>query len=289
MVTALAGLRKGTITRWTQIYDSGIFTKYDNEVNQWFAPKCWLYNEVGVGHGALDVVGALQNSCNVFFYDVGDRTGVEYLNAAAADFGLGSKTGLEINERPGVLADEAYKLQEFGANEGWRAADNVLTAIGQGYSVFTPAQLANYIATIANGGVRHSLTLLKCVKSADYAATTYAQTPVVANVIQETEYLSYLQEGMRAVATSGTAANVFGNYQVKVAAKTGSVQATLQEFANGIFVCYAPADKPEIAVAVVVEKGGSGAAVMEIAKAVLDEYFDAGVTVGIPSDGALLP
>jgi len=197
------------------------------------------------------------------------------------------KTGLEIFEEVGTLATKEYKMEKLG--EGWWRADTLLAAIGQGHNKFTPAQIANYTATIANGGTRYDLTLLHGVRSADFSAVVYSGAPVAANIIPETEFIGYLQEGMRAAAYSGTANTVFRDYPVRVAAKTGTVQSDTSAINNGVFVCYAPAESPEIAISVVVENGGSGAAIMEIAKVVLDYYFaDGGERAAVP-EGELMP
>ncbi|MDR2501996.1 MAG: hypothetical protein LBC78_01960 [Oscillospiraceae bacterium] len=291
MVTAYAGLVGGVISRWSTINDTGIFTKYQDVG---FSPRCWIYTSTGHGHGPLDIIGAIQNSCNVYFYEVADRVSQSQdgnnpnnLNAAAADFGFGAVTGLEIYESEGLLADREWKVRE--KKEGWRSGDSVLLGIGQGFSSCTPIQLANYTATIASGGTRYKTTLLKSVKSADFSENIKEMTPTVAQELGNAEYISYLQTGMRAVATDGTAKTVFSKYSVPVAAKTGTVQQTTSEINNGVFVCYAPADDPEIAIAVVVEKGGSGAAIMEVAKAVLDAYFLREVNFDVVGDGRLVP
>jgi penicillin-binding protein 2 len=150
-------------------------------------------------------------------------------------------------------------------------------------------QMANYVTTIANNGKHGVLTLLKSLKSADYSETTYSHVPVYDRTLPDYDFISYLKEGMRAVVTGGTAKTVFGTYPVRVAAKTGTVQMSTSEINNGVFVCYAPADDPQIAIAVVVEKGGSGAAIMEIAKAVLDEYFQTETYFDVSGDGLLIP
>jgi penicillin-binding protein 2 len=268
MVTALAGLRAGTITRWTEIFDSGVFTKYED---RGFAPRCWIYPSTGHGHGALNLLGALENSCNYYFYQVADNTGIDKIAGTARDFGFGAKTGIELPESTGIVASQEYKWERF--NESWWAADTLLAAIGQSYNMFTPVQLANYIATIANGGTLYEMTILHNVKSSDFSSVVATHVPTRVNTITDTEYMGYLKEGMRAVAATGTASSVFGTYPIRVAAKTGTVQSDTSAVNNGVFVCYAPADDPQIAISVVVENGGSGGAIMEIAKVDMDYYF----------------
>lgn len=284
MTTALAGLRAGTIDRYSTVYDPGY---YDAYAAYDFEPVCWIYPG---GHGELDVVGALKHSCNVFFYWLGDHTGIKNLEAAARDFGFGQHTGIETGDIEGIVACEKFKEEELG--EEWYAADTVLASIGQSYNLFTPVQLANYAATIATGGTRYGVTLLHSVKSSDYTSVVYEKEPEVKYQFtgKDLEYIKYLQEGMKAVVEpDGTAGDVFGYYDIPIAAKTGTVQSDAEVINNGVFVCYAPADKPEIAISVVVEKGGSGSNIMGVAKDILDYYFGKEVKVAVISDGVLIP
>jgi penicillin-binding protein 2 len=280
MVTALAALNSGLITQYTTINDEGKYTKYPS-----FQPNCWIYPG---NHGLLNVVGALENSCNYFFYWLGDHLDISDIAAMASEFGLGSKTGIEIGEQAGVLATREYKKETL--NEGWWTADTLMAAIGQSYNSFTPIQIANYIAAIANGGTLYSTSILKYVTSSDYSDIILRKEPEILNVIDDSNgYFSVIQSGMRAVATTGTAASIFKNYDIKVAAKTGTVQSDLSSTNNGVFVCYAPADDPQIAIAVVVEKGGSGSALANIAKSILTEYFSSdNISTTIYSDNSLI-
>jgi len=285
MVTALAGLKNGAITERTQVVDTGVYTAY---ANTGFSPVCWIYPLTGGGHGKVNVVSALANSCNYFFYWLGDTLGIDRISQTAADLGLGGKTGIELPESAGVLATPQYKREKIG--QSWYAADNIITAIGQGYNQFTPLQLANYIATIANGGTVYSTTILSSIRSADYSALVYEKEPVAQRIIEGAEYLPIIQKGMLEVSREGTAKSVFANYPIAVASKTGTVQtgggANLN---NGVFVCYAPANDPEIAIALVVEKGTSGATIMQIAKDILDYYFAKETRPAAAADNTLLP
>ncbi len=284
MVTSLAGLQTGAIDPNTTITDQGKFTKYEG-----YQPVCWIY-PYGT-HGTLDVVGALENSCNYFYYVIGDRMGLDAIEDTAILFGLGEKTGIEISESPGILGDADYKRDVLG--EDWYAADTLLTAIGQGYNRFTPLQIANYTATIANGGTNYRVRLVDEITSHDYSQVFMKSRPEVRNVIQdeETGYLGLIRRGMRAVAKTGTASSMFSTYSIPVAAKTGTVQSDNTRINNGVFVCFAPADNPQIAIAVAVEKGGSGSAIMSAAKKVLDYYFTSKVDVPEKAyyEGLLLP
>jgi len=289
MVTAFAALRDGAIGRWSQIDDVGKYTRYDSP-----QPTCWIYQSNGHGHGPLDVVEAIQKSCNYFFVAASDRLGNNAeeggyaLANAASEFGLGVKTGVEIPEKTGVLSSPEFVKKVL--KTGWWRGDTLLTSFGQGHNQFTPLQLANYAATIANGGTRYELTMLRRIKGADFSELLYVHEPNAANVIAETEYVQILQEGMRAVTRQGgTAWSVFKDYPLRIAAKTGTVQSETSNVNNGVFVCYAPADKPEIAISVVVEKGVSGSAVTGVAKNILDYYFKAKTNVLTAADGELVP
>jgi penicillin-binding protein 2 len=294
MVTAFAALRYGLIGRWSEIYDAGKYTAYEG-VGDGYAPSCWLYSAHGASHGMVNVVSALECSCNYFFITLADRfpggtrAGAEILAETAREFGLGQSTGLEIPESPGRAATPEWKQEAL--NDLWYSADTLMIGFGQGHNLFTPMQLSNYAATIANGGILHRLTILRRIKSADFTELLYTHEPEALNTIEETEYIEILQEGMRAVARGnrGTAKSVFRDYPVNVAAKTGTVQVEGRDFNDAVFICFAPYNNPEIAISIVVEKGGSGAAVMDIARMIFDYYFRAEIIVRATPYGDLIP
>jgi len=284
-VTAIAALDQGIVSTGTTIYDAGIFTKYKD---QGYTPTCWLY-PLG-SHGYVNATKAIEVSCNYYFYTVGDKLGIDKLSQYASRFGLGEPTGIELPENTGVMATPAYK--EKVEKTSWYAGDTLQAAIGQSYSVFSPLQLANYISTIADNGTRYKTSLLKSVRSYDYSKSVFERTPTVAdNVSVSQEYYDAVHQGMYNVANSidGTAYSIFGNYPVKVAAKTGTAQLGEAITNNGVFVCYAPYNDPEIAVAVVVEKGYAGSAIASIAKDVLNYYFSSkNSTVSQETENSLL-
>ena len=290
MITGLTALRTGVIGRYTPIFDYG---KYD--VYETYQPTCWIYQATGGGHGELDIIHAIEQSCNYFFISASDRiegggeAGAEAIAETALEFGLGRSTGLEIPEVPGILATPEFKRESLG--EEWWRADTLMTSFGQGYNQFTPVQLANYAATIANGGYLHSLTLLRRIVSPDMSDIIFSHEPVVLNEFEEKEYIEIIQEGMGLVTKSrlGTAYSIFGDYPVNVAAKTGTVQLESQERNNGVFICYAPAEAPEIAISIVIERGGSGSAVMDIARTIFDYYFGTEITAFTVPIGELIP
>ncbi|HHU05952.1 MAG TPA: penicillin-binding protein [Clostridiales bacterium] len=265
IVTAVAALREGILTPSDRIYDRGRFTKYDS-----YQPTCWIHPG---SHGWVNTAEALRDSCNYYFFELGDRLGIDRLSACAAQFGLGSATGIELYEETGVLATREYK--ESRGDEPWFVGDTLQASIGQSFNLFTPLQLAEYTATIANNGTRLATHILKAVKSPDFSQTLYTSQPKVLSVVEaDKEIFDAVQLGMLYVTTQGTPSMVFKDLGVSAAAKTGTAQLGEDLANNAIFICYAPYENPEIAVAVVVEKGGSGNAIASIAKDVLKYYFD---------------
>lgn len=285
--TAIAGLTEGVINTGSTITCNGIFTKYEYAD---YAPQCWIYSS-GATHGADNVTEAIRDSCNIFFYTVGDSMNVDTLARYAAAFGLGESTGIELPEDTGQMATQKLKQEKY--NEEWYLGDSLQAAIGQSISQFTPLQLAEYCATIANGGTRHSASILKSVRSYDYTEQVYEAEHEVLSTVETSDYnWTAVQRGMYLVANdpSGSAYQTFGMYQIPVAAKTGTAQLGENQVNNAIFICYAPYDDPQIAVAVVVEHGVAGSAVASIARDVLDAYFTVkNVNASVETELSLLP
>lgn len=285
--TAIAGLTEGVINTGSTITCNGIFTKYEDAD---YAPQCWIYSS-GATHGADNVTEAIRDSCNIFFYTVGDSMNVDTLARYAAAFGLGESTGIELPEDTGQMATQKLKQEKY--NEEWYLGDSLQAAIGQSISLFTPLQLAEYCATIANGGTRHSASILKSVRSYDYTEQVYEAEHEVLSTVETSDYnWAAVQRGMYLVANdpSGSAYQTFGTYQIPVAAKTGTAQLGENQVNNAIFICYAPYDDPQIAVAVVVEHGVAGSAVASIARDVLDAYFTVkNVNASVETELSLLP
>lgn len=285
--TAIAGLTEGVINTGSTITCNGIFTKYEDAG---YAPQCWIYSS-GATHGADNVTEAIRDSCNIFFYTVGDSMNVDTLARYAAAFGLGESTGIELPEDTGQMATQKLKQEKY--NEEWYLGDSLQAAIGQSISQFTPLQLAEYCATIANGGTRRSASILKSVRSYDYTEQVYEAEHEVLSTVETSDYnWAAVQRGMYLVANdpSGSAYQTFGTYQIPVAAKTGTAQLGENQVNNAIFICYAPYDDPQIAVAVVVEHGVAGSAVASIARDVLDAYFTVkNVNASVETELSLLP
>jgi len=298
MVTALAGFRHEVIlNRYHPINCTGVFRLWQAPDGTGFAPRCWVHRD-GVGmHGPLEFVPALEVSCNFYFLHIAhflpehQRDGGYILAGVAQEFGLGVPTGIELREGTGFLASPS--TVEEVLDRVWRPADTLLAGFGQGHNRFTPLQLANYTATIANGGTLNSLTFLNRVYSAEFDLIRTHETEVIS-VIPETEIIGIIQDGMIAASRGrrGTAGAAFGPDvlpDLVVASKTGTVQVAEQAFNDGMFVAYAPARNPEIAIAVAVEKGGSGSEVMCIARAIFDHYFTQETSFLVRPYGEMVP
>ena len=225
------------------------------------------------GDGYDNVTEAIKDSCNVFFYETGLRMGIEKIDTYAALFGLGQKTGLELYEEAGEVAGP-----EVSAKHGqtWYEGDTMYAAIGQGNTKVTPIQLANYIATLVNGGSHYPTHLLKTVKSSDFSQVVEEYRPEARDEINlDPANLEAVKYGMGMVASEGSAAGYFKDLGVKIGVKTGTAQVARNSEANALLVAFAPYDNPEIAVSLVVEKGGSGSPLASIAADILRYYFSA--------------
>ena len=278
MITAIAGLETGGITPKEKINDTGIYKKYGVDM------KCWYYTSYHRGHGYLNVTQALQHSCNYFFYETGDRIGIDAIVKYALHFGLGKKTGIELpSEQAGTLAQK----QE---GKTWNPGDTLNAAIGQGDNSFTPLQIAKYISSIANGGTVVKPTIIKTILNSDGTEVPKEEIEKYTNeklgfqdeddgIAISQESINIAKEGMR-MATSeagGTAYSIFKNFVVEVAGKTGSAEAgqdaNSKDIVNAWFVCFAPFDNPEVAVVVMIENGGHGNYAAEVARDILTQYF----------------
>ncbi len=284
MATGIAALEEGAVGLNEVIRDTGIYTKYAPS----YSPRCWVYSDYGRGHGNQDVVAALKNSCNYYFYESADRLGIEALNQYCRKLGLGIKTGVEIGEASGILAGPDYRAT---IDEYWYPGDTLQAAIGQSDNLFTPLQLANYVATIVNGGTRYTTHLVKGVYDAASGVCVEEEKIQATDTLKmKDENYHAIMQGMLECATTGTAAGVFGySYSITAGAKTGTASVP-KGTANGIFVAFAPYEDPQIAVSVVVEHGAHGNYVGSVARDIFDAYF-AKVQVSDPitEEDVLLP
>ena len=261
-LVAVAALNEEIINNTSTVECTGVYDFYNEE-----SPSTCL----GV-HENLDVYGALKKSCNVFFYDVGRRLTIDTIGVYADLFGLGSKTGIEISETSGIMSGK----EEYYINHGtsWVDGLTIQASIGQCDSMFSPLQLATYCATIANDGVRLRTHLLD--KVTDYSGRNVIrqyEPEVMAKVEVDHNAFDIVQYSMSTVAdVGGTAYSVFGDYPIKIAAKTGTAEVP-QHTDNTVFIAYAPYDDPQIAVAVVIEYGKDGLYSQSVAKDIFDMYF----------------
>ncbi|MCL2069075.1 MAG: penicillin-binding transpeptidase domain-containing protein, partial [Oscillospiraceae bacterium] len=206
-------------------------------------------------------------------YDVGRRAGIDAVDNVARMLGLGEPTGIEIFEAPGQRSNPGIKMAQRGEN--WYEGDILQTSIGQLFNQFTPLQLANYFAAIANRGKRMELTLVHEIRDYSQENVVRAFEPRVAFDMAEyipPEMFDPVIRGLVSASLDGTAIGTFGNYPVPVASKTGTPQVTA-DILNSTFLCFAPADDPQVAVAVVIERGGSGILAAPVAKSLLDAWF----------------
>ena len=273
MSVATAGMESGQITRYSTVVTKGIYTKYTG-----FSPTCLIYTTKNkANHGTINVMEALKVSCNYFFYVLGDSLSIDTIDYYAEAYGLGERTGVELYEAKGYRANPQTKAELFAGTDDakWYISDQILASIGQSENRFTPIQMANYVATLANGGKRYRCTFLSRIVSSDYSELVYENESEILNVVDVSdETLSTIHEGMRMVITTGTAYTYFKNYDtVTVAAKTGTAQTGLSGSSNGSFACFAPYEDPEIAILVYGEKAGVGGYLGLIAQEIMDVYF----------------
>ena len=274
---SIAGLESGKIDRYTQIRDDGVFTKYPGS-----SPKCLVYSRTGGTHGYLDVAGALRVSCNYFYYKLGDWMDWEDVDSVVKSLGLGEHTGIELGENIGQRANAETKKKNYsGSDANWYAMDQVLASIGQSDHRYTPMQLCAYASAVANKGTRYAATFLKRVVSADYSELVEENTREILSVTKMSpETIAAVYDGMHQVtsASGGSGVSAFRGFDIKVCGKTGTAEHETGGSSNGAFICFAPMDDPEIAVAVYGEKAGSGAYMARVARAVLEAYFGADET-----------
>ena len=258
-VTAIAALEEGKVGLHETLYCDG-YWEYPNTTYGKYGTWCWRYS----GCGLLTITSAIRESCTFFFADMGYRLGMTTLREYFSAFGLGQSTGIEISESTGLLPENP----EGEDQAPW-------AGYGQGNQLYTPLQLANYIATLVDGSTRYPAHLLKSVKTYDNSQVIYSeeeQEPLSTLDI-DPDNLEAVLEGMRELAAEGSVSSYFKNCVVTAGAKTGTAQLGSGITNNGVFVCFAPYEDPQIALAVVIEQGGSGAALASTAVEILNAYF----------------
>ena len=259
---AVAALDSGIINRFSTVYCNGVYTYYDD-----YRPKCTRH-----GHsGNIDVITAIKWSCNIFFYDVGRRTTSDVYDAYAYKMGLGTRTGVEVNEATGRLTTKN--------DSNYTASLDIQAAIGQGNTVVTPVQLATYAGTLANRGVRYRTHFVKAILDTNTGKVLQETQPEVMDVIEDRgDTFDLVRQGM--IGVSETVSGL-KNYPVTIACKTGTPQrsetyyvgSTRKHYTNTMMVAYGPAEDAEIALGIVIEYGGGGARAGNLVADIFDAYY----------------
>lgn len=260
IVTGTAALAAGKVTPDEQIFDSG---------QHWLVPKG---NASGEALGWLDFHAALAHSDNVYFYEMGNRLGVDLLGYYAKMFGLGETTGIDLPyESPGLVASREYKMEVYG--EEWYISETFDAAIGQGFNLVTPLQAAMVMGEIAANGNRYKPHLVKQIVTQN-GDLVKDFTPELLGTLDVDPYvIKLVQNGLHEVTKTGTASRNFADFPYEIAGKTGTAENS-QGRDHGWFVAYAPFDNPTVSVAVVVEQGGFGAiSAVPIGRKILEAAF----------------
>lgn len=275
IITAMAGLKENRINDLTSVNCTGSYNLGTSTF------KCWNKR----GHGVTTLKKSLRESCDVYYYQLGEKLGVDKIASAAKEFRLGAPMGIGLpGEKPGLIPTAEWKQKRFGKR--WYHGETLPVAIGQGYVLMTPIQMASMIATVANEGTVFRPYLVKRIVDADGKQLKEMKPEVLGTAEFSKESYRLVKQGLFAVVNeAGGTGGMARMYDVKVAGKTGTSQVVkLRDSKRGtpyqfrdhaLFVAFAPYDKPEIAVAVVIEHGEhGGAAAAPIAGRILRTYFD---------------
>ncbi len=284
---AAEGLIEGLITPDYTFYCGGTYTYWSD-----YQPKCTHH------HGTENVRTALQDSCNIFFYDLGRRLGLDAFNSMASTLGFGQKTGLEVGEATGNLSTPEYHLEATG--EDWQQGNVVQSAIGQQDTQVTPVQLATYAGAIANNGTRYRTHLVAAIRSYDFSELIEeTQVEVAAQVEGDPTTIQaafdQVEQGMLLASRVGTAEQFLGTYQYQIASKTGTAETGKKdEYGkneyNATIVAYGPVEEPELAIGAVAEVAGNGYQLARSVRDVFDAYYiDKNQNSTPVANGQLLP
>ena len=259
---AVAALDSGLINQYSTVFCNGVYTFYKG-----YSPRCTRH-----GHsGNIDVVTAIKWSCNIFFYDVGRRTTSDVYDAYAYKMGLGTRTGVEVNEATGRLTTKN--------DSNYTASLDIQAAIGQGNTVVTPVQLATYAGTLANRGVRYRTHFVKAILDTNTGKVLQETQPEVMDVIEDRgDTFDLVRQGMIGVSETMSGLK---NYPVTIACKTGTPQrsetyyvgSTRKHYTNTMMIAYGPAEDAEIALGIVIEYGGGGARAGNLVADIFDAYY----------------
>ena len=262
-----AGVSSGTVRATDRINCSGRYMYYSPS----YMPKCWIYPG---SHGNIDAIGALEVSCNCYFFELGRLMGIDLMNEYCSGYGFGEYTGIELGEKKGILAGPLYR--EMNGLDIWTPGNTIAAAIGQSDNNFTPIQITSYLATLLNGGTRYSAHLfLEAREYGSDAASVKSEPEVLNTVALSGEAIGAVKEGMRQmVESSAYVSRYMADLPVTVGGKTGTAELGGSAEENGLFVCAAPYDKPEIVVCSVIEHAGGGSYATIAASEVLHAYYN---------------
>jgi len=263
VITAATALESKVMMPDEKIYDNG---------KHWIIDK---RNAEGEAFGWIDFYDAMAKSDNVYFYEMGRRTGIDRLSKMAGEFGLGKKTGIDLDgESEGNVASEEYKLKVF--HQDWYLGETFDASIGQSYTLTTPIQMAMVYSAIANGGVRYKPYVVSRIDNLDGTPMKIFAPVSLGSIPVSKTNLGYISEALRKVMTKeGTGGFIFNNYPIPIAGKSGTAETNGGE--NGWFIAYAPFDKPEIVVVAFFEHSGFGSqSAAPVVKKMMDAYFHIG-------------
>ncbi len=277
---ALAALELGKRRPEQTIFDPGFYN---------FGGHQFRDDKKG-GHGTVNMYASIVHSCDTYYYMLANDLGIDNISSFMAKFGFGQITGVDIEgESKGVLPSQAWKRERFKRPEQqkWYAGETISIGIGQGYNAYTPIQLAQAMATLANNGVMFRPHLVNYITDTRTGKKTLVEPQPIRTIALKPENIEVIKQAMVGVNTEGTGARAFAGAEYVAAGKTGTAQVyslkgekysehgiseRLRDHA--LFIAFAPADSPKIALAVVVENGGFGAqAAAPIARMVLDYYL----------------
>jgi len=295
VVTAAAALSEGVITPETRFFCNGAFTLGNRTYH------CWQRH----GHGWVNLHRAIVSSCDVYFYNLGKILGVDKIAEYSRSFGFGERTGIDMpREKPGLVPTKAWKLKRF--KEPWQTGENIPIAIGQGFDLVTPLQLANAYAALANGGTVWRPRLVKQIEEAD-GRIIKMFPPVKTGALKlSAQHLELIRKGLWGVVNEpGGTGGALRRAEGDVAGKTGTSQVVGLPQADrtgrakilsgrfrdhALFACFAPYRNPEIAVAVVAEHSGhGGSAAAPVARRIIDAYFQLKKERALPKVAAIVP
>ena len=263
---AAAAMENGIIEPDTKIDTKGVYTYYDD-----YQPRCWLFTRTGLSHGPINVIDALRDSCNYFFFDVGRQLGISKLSAFMSSLGLGQKTGVELPEAAGILSAPAYTDSR---GLPWVGADTLQTSIGQGYNAYTPMQIAVYLSTLVNGGTRSQAHYVRGIAEHDNPKPRFSSVgTVLEKIALDEDTYDTLIDAMREVAENGSATRVFRGYGVSVGAKTGTAEVGDGGSPNAVFAGFAPLNNPQLLAVSIIENGASGTSAGLCVRDVFDAWF----------------